>query len=743
MISVTVLEARDQSSDGTVLDSGLFNRIQIPRGNPAPSQGTHLNGHQNLSIAVLTENQDDVALINGALRDAGHAAQCHWVSKPSKLEETLGDNTIELLILDIDTYSESVRQVIKQRDHFHPELPVIAWQRDADEAAIEAAMREGACDLVSPGSKGRLQSVVARELRALRIERALHSTINSTAEYKKQLRDYMQASDCAIALVQEGIVSEVNEAWVSLFRAASVDEVAGLPLMDNFEKGSQAAIKGALIAAVNGKWQAGEKLDARTQIMLGDTDEVQLEFTKYVFDDGPCVKVSISPPQRSEVEPTKLVHDALQRDPATLLFHRNQFLERAAKRLRKKPTSGLHVLAYVRIDNFEKVCKKVGYVTSEDIIVQFAETVRKRMHPRDIAGRFEGTSLLVLLERGSTRDAEVWANQLCEQVRQQTFDVGDRSTQLTCTVGVCGANDVFENVEQFVGAAISAHRQGKAAGGNQAFVSEAADEDARLRQADAIWIRHLRAALMEDRFRLAQLPIAGLRSDGVEMYDLLVRMLDEQGNSILPSEFLPAAERNYLMKNIDRWMIKNAIKFCQSSEADRVFVRLSKQSILDAGTGGWMEAEFDQQEFDCSRLVIQVPECDAAKHIKQTSQVVKQLRKMGIGFALEHFGIDRDKLQILDILHPDYIKVDGEFMHSLVRDTDVQENVGQIVAAASERNIKSIAERVENANVMAVLFQLGLDYMQGHYVHEPEVVLQDTYHGTHASLAAMAAAHAS
>jgi EAL domain-containing protein (putative c-di-GMP-specific phosphodiesterase class I) len=219
-------------------------------------------------------------------------------------------------------------------------------------------------------------------------------------------------------------------------------------------------------------------------------------------------------------------------------------------------------------------------------------------------------------------------------------------------------------------------------------------------------------------------------------------MLDEQGNSVLPSEFLPAAERNNMMKHIDRWMIKSAVRFCGKSEADRVFVRLSKQSIRDAATVDWMDREFEKSSFDCSRLVIQVPECDAAKYIKQTRAVVKHLHKMGIGFALEHFGIDQERFQILDILKPNYIKIDGELMHTLMTDTNLQKSVEKIVKAAAKRNIKSIAERVENANAMAVLFQLGLDYMQGHYVNEPEVVLQDTDSRKTTSLAELTAANA-
>ena len=132
-----------------------------------------------ISIAVLTENQDDVALIDSSLRDGGHAAHCHWINNPSHLGDTLSAENVELLILNCDKYPDSIRQVIKQKDRFNPEVPVIALQKEADELAIQRAMNNGACDLVSTGNKDRLQAVVSRELRALRVERALNSTIHS------------------------------------------------------------------------------------------------------------------------------------------------------------------------------------------------------------------------------------------------------------------------------------------------------------------------------------------------------------------------------------------------------------------------------------------------------------------------------------------------------------------------------------------------------------------------------------
>jgi EAL domain-containing protein (putative c-di-GMP-specific phosphodiesterase class I) len=125
-----------------------------------------------------------------------------------------------------------------------------------------------------------------------------------------------------------------------------------------------------------------------------------------------------------------------------------------------------------------------------------------------------------------------------------------------------------------------------------------------------------------------------------------------------------------------------------------------------------------------AKLCIQVPEQEAAKHIKFTKQVVEQFRAIGVGFALQHYGVDKNRFQILDILRPDFVKIDGQLMHTLTTDTAMQESIRLVAEAAEQRSIETIAERVENANAMAVLFQLGVNYMQGHYVHEPEVVLQ-------------------
>jgi diguanylate cyclase (GGDEF)-like protein len=684
-----------------------------------------LNEQHSISIAVLTENQDDVEVINATLRDAGRAAHCHWIANPEKFLKLLKTERVELIILNCDKFSDTVRQVIKQKDAFVPEVPVIAARATADEETILAAMKDGACDLVSLTTRARLEAVVSRELRAFRVERALNSTLNSATAYRRQLNDYMQGSSSALAYVQEGIIIEVNHSWLRLFQAKDKADVLGLPLMDNFLPESQAAVKGALIATTRNKWQKGEKLIVKSRYGAGDAAMLEVQFQLTDFDEGPYVRIQIEPPAKAPEEPTKLVHEALKRDPTTLLFHRAQYLERVAKRLKRKPGSGLHALAYIKPDDFSEVRSKVGILDTEEILAQFAEETRKRMHPRDVAGRFEGTVICALLERGNARDAEVWGQQLVDHMRAHKFMIGDQQVQLTCTVGVIGVSGVYDNLEEVFAAAADAHARGKSGGGNAVFLSDAKDEDTRLKKYDAIWTKRINAALSENRFRLAQLPIAGLRSDTNQMFDMLVRMIDEQGNAILPSEFLPAAERNNLMKPLDRWVIGASIDYCGAHEVDQVFVRLSRQSMLDPTLADWLAQEIRKSKVNPDRICLQIPEQDAAKFIKETKTAVEKFRALGLGFALEHYGVDRNRFQILDLLKPKFIKIDGELMHSLTTDTSLQESVRQLAAASDQRGIETIAERVENANAMAVLFQLGVHFMQGHYVHEPEVVLQE------------------
>jgi EAL domain-containing protein (putative c-di-GMP-specific phosphodiesterase class I) len=209
------------------------------------------------------------------------------------------------------------------------------------------------------------------------------------------------------------------------------------------------------------------------------------------------------------------------------------------------------------------------------------------------------------------------------------------------------------------------------------------------------------------------------------MYDTVVRMIDVQGDEVAAAEFMPAAMRNRLLRAIDRWVIGASLLFCAKTQVDCVFVKLSYESLIDRTLLDWLTKAVQSSGVAPRTLCFQVSEENATQYLTQTQELAQQLRATGHRFAIENFGVGRDSGRILAQTPMDYLKIDGSLMQSLSTDAVLQEKVRVFVHAASNRAIPAIAERVEDANTMAVLFQLGVAYMQGHYVHEPEVVLAE------------------
>ena len=156
-----------------------------------------------------------------------------------------------------------------------------------------------------------------------------------------------------------------------------------------------------------------------------------------------------------------------------------------------------------------------------------------------------------------------------------------------------------------------------------------------------------------------------------------------------------------------------------------MFIKLSGESIIDKTLVEWLQKAVASSGVAARHLCFQVSEENATQYLSQTQALAGQLRSMGHRFAIENFGVGRDSGRILTQTPMDFLKIDGSLMQNIASDQVRQEKVRVYVQGAANRTIPVIAERVEDANTMAVLFQLGVAYMQGHYVHEPEVVLAD------------------
>jgi EAL domain-containing protein (putative c-di-GMP-specific phosphodiesterase class I) len=378
--------------------------------------------------------------------------------------------------------------------------------------------------------------------------------------------------------------------------------------------------------------------------------------------------------------------------------------------------------AFVKPDRFAEIQSSIGVLASEEFLSQLADLLRNQLTPGDICGRFGGNGFLMMLERGTTRDVETWAQNLVKRVDEHTFTVNEHSVAATITAGLGHLNSTNPDVDAAIVDALQANRRGRVLGGNRFHSVEKLESDTRMQANDKIWVKHIKSALMENRFRLVQQPIASLLGEDKGMFDVLVRMLDDQGTEVLPTEFIAAAERNELMKNIDRWVIGASMAFCANRKLECIFLRVSKDTVLDKTLLSWLESQLRAVKIKPQRLCFQVSEELASQYFRQTKELVQTLGKLGFRFAIEHFGIGRDPLKLLAEIDMHFIKIDGSLMQGLSTNQLQQQRVKGLVDAAKRKRVETVAERVEDANTMAVLWQLGIEFIQGYFVNAPEEV---------------------
>ena len=673
-------------------------------------------------MIVLTRHQDNVEAINSTLRNAGHAVRCNWIRELNDLGDALSQFGAHMLIAFVGHEPDDTAKVMAVCKHAGAQIPVLIARDQVDEEIIATAMAQGARDVVTLVHPGRLKAVVLRELEAHRQARALHSTISSAREYREQLKSFMAGSADAIAQVQEGIVVDANPAWLHLYGASDVDAVVGTPLMDAFEPEAHAAIKGALVACLQGKW-SDHTLRANGVLGDGSTVPLEMELSRTELDGEPAVRICIVANKRDAGNLDERLTDALERDAASGALQRRFFLEHVRRALSQPIKAGVRQLVSIEPDKLAAICAALGPLSVEDFVGQFAGLISETLQSTDRFGRFGEGAFMVLMERGTPADIETWANNLTRRVAAQVFRVGDKQISCTCSVGIGlidpRSSDAVSSIEDALAARLDAQQ----AGGSKVVIIDRQEEGTRQQAADAIWVRRIRAALMENRFRLMQQPIASLLGEDHGMFDVLVRMLDEHGEELLPAEFMAAAERNDLMKNIDRWIVGASMTFCAGRPVKQLFVRLSKESVRDKSLPQWLANQLKATHVDPRRIAFQVSEQVAAEYLADTTELATGLRRAGFMFALEHFGTGRDPRRLLMHLPLDFIKVDGTLMQGLSVDQSLQQRVRELVELARQKQVATIAERVQDANTMAVLWQLGVEFIQGYFVNEPEQVV--------------------
>lgn len=419
-------------------------------------------------------------------------------------------------------------------------------------------------------------------------------------------------------------------------------------------------------------------------------------------------------------------------DTLTGLANRASFDSRLDELLRDAEESKrIHAMLYLDLDQFKIVNDTCGHVAGDELLRQIATRLAQHVRTGDTLARLGGDEFGVLLVDCSEATALETANRMRQSITALRFAWGERSYAIGVSIGVVAITEESERAEQVLSAADTACFVAKDGGRNQVHLYRSHAGEAAERQGEMHWVARIHSALEAGRFRLYAQPIAPIDGGGArsDHYEVLIRMRDEAGTLVPPNKFIPAAERFGLMPRIDRWVVNQVFNLIRR-EYDtlvpggyRFAINLSGGSVNDEDTLAYIGEKLDEFRIPPGMISFEITETAAIANLASASYFIRTLKQAGCRFSLDDFGSGLSSFAYLKNLPVDYLKIDGTFVRELATDPIDRAMVQAINQIGQVMGLMTIAEFVENDQVLGVLREIGVNFAQGYGIARPMPLL--------------------
>jgi diguanylate cyclase (GGDEF)-like protein/PAS domain S-box-containing protein len=412
-------------------------------------------------------------------------------------------------------------------------------------------------------------------------------------------------------------------------------------------------------------------------------------------------------------------------DGLTGLINRREFEVRVRQVLDSaKVDSAHHALIFMDLDRFKAVNDTCGHAAGDELLRQVSMRLSGQLRNADVLGRLGGDEFGLLLECCPLDRAEQIGQQLLENIKEYRFVWDDKVFEIGVSMGLTGIDADSGGLTDVLNEADSACYAAKRAGRDRLYRYQPDDNELTQRQGEVQWVPRINQALEEGRFVLYSQAIQKLGKAGHAQrhYEILVRMLDAEGQIVPPGAFIPAAERYQLMQAIDRWVVTNTFEILSGEcHADKTLwsVNLSGQSLGDSTFLAFVEGELSRTGIDPHCLCFEVTETAAVANLTLAREFITRLRAKGVQFALDDFGSGLSSFAYLKNLQIDFLKIDGTFVKEIAHDPVNFAMVRSIHEVGHTLGLRTVAEFVEDDAIISKLNELHVDYGQGYGIERP------------------------
>lgn len=392
------------------------------------------------------------------------------------------------------------------------------------------------------------------------------------------------------------------------------------------------------------------------------------------------------------------------------------------------------VLLDIDLDQFKVVNDIEGHEVGDRLLVEMAVLIRSTLDNNAFISRVGSNLFQVLLSKVQKDKALDIAEQLRMTIDEFDFKSGDNTYNISASIGVAilAPLEKIRRPSELMSKAHHACYSAKTLGRNRVSLFEGDDEHLITLRDDAKWVPQIRRALSEDLFQLVFQPVVKMSNGHVSHYETLLRMVGEGDELLSPAYFIPVAERMGLIHHIDLWVVSHIIDYIAAlpkAKEDICFtVNLSSHALQGDYLLPVLKKKLESTWISPSRLTFEITETAAVTNFEKTRLMVSKIRALGCHFALDDFGAGFSSFNYIKNFPVDYLKIDGQFINNLAVDQADQVLVKSMIDVAHSLGKKAIAEYVSNAEILRLLKEFGVDYIQGYLVGVPAVeLLADTH----------------
>lgn len=649
-----------------------------------------------IRLLLINASDNDSELLISQFRNAGRVARAHRVADAADFVACLQQEW-DLLIADDNHPEIKLESCLEHLQEAKSDLPIIVLRNTTD---VKALFARGVRDVIAPTDEQRLVCAALREIDHIDLQRNIKTLQQRIDEAEQRNALLLDEADQPIAYVTDGMVIGANALFAERFGYDDESEIDCVPIVDLLSAVDQDGFKSALKNGVEAEFAcSGQRAD-------GETFSANVRLLNSTYDGDACTQLIIADPSTATAGGGNSNCDS-----DTQLFTRQFLIEQITKR-----SKGW--LLFIAIDKFTELRREIGFNASIELIKNVAQFIADNdsFTPTALA-RVADNGFAMLLDAGEGDDIIEQARQLSAAASKHNF-----SPSITLSIGISAVGQ--DEAATVLDKAFEAEEKARTnSNGDRVHLQRIATR-AQVAKNTVNDAEHLLDEALEvQRFALLFQPIISLRGATGEHYEVLLRMRGATDTLELPDNFIESLGTSAANAKLDRWVILEATKQLAVNRGKgndtRLVINLTANVLLDESLATWLGVALKAAGLPPATVILQLSEADIANDMQAAKKFANAIHQLGCKISLSGFGrVPESHKELVTAVRADMAQIDGNFTRMLHTNNDSQ-SLKTLIAETGSTGVKTIVPFVENASVLATLWQVGADFIQGHYLQAP------------------------